>query len=57
MGRFIYVFNEEDRDALLALDYKLIYSDEHRKAYMFENNEELQFSLGIKAVFSDVINL
>lgn len=55
MGKFIYVFNTEVRDKLLALDYKLLKSDKQKNMFVFENqhqstqcfsldNEELVFS-------------
>lgn len=54
---FLYVFSEQERDALLELDYKLIKSDDETKVYVFENQDELRFSLNeINAFKSDILS-
>lgn len=45
MNKFLYVFSEKDRDALLASHYNLLKSDELKHIYIFENQDELRFDL------------
>lgn len=56
MGHFLYVFSKEERDALLALNYLLIKSDDEKSTYVFENRDELHFDLNeIHAIPSDTL--
>ena len=41
---FIYVFNDEGRDILLARHYELLKSDEARHIYVFVNKDEQNFA-------------
>lgn len=45
MYKFLYVHNSESRDKLLAIGYHLIKSDETHSTYIFENQENMKFSL------------
>lgn len=56
MEHFLYVFSVQERDALLALNYTLIKSDEAKNTYVFENREELHFDMNeINAIPSDTL--
>lgn len=56
MEHFLYVFSEQERNALLAMDYILIKSDEMKHIYVFENRAELHFDLNeINAIPSDTL--
>lgn len=44
MEKFIYVFCEEDRDALLSLGYQLLKSDNDQDMFVFVNQPEQKFS-------------
>lgn len=56
MEKFIYTFNEESRDALLAQNYSLIKSDETKKIYVFENKTDMCFALNkAEFVFSNTL--
>lgn len=58
MGKFIYVFNVDVRDKLLALDYKLLKSNEQKNMFVFENQSHSKqcFSLDDEElVFSDTM--
>lgn len=56
MGKFLYVFTQQDRDKLLLRDFVLLKSDETKKIYVFENSAEMHFDLtGINAVQSDIL--
>lgn len=56
MGKFLYVFTQQDRDKLLHRNYALLKSDEIKKLYVFENIDELHFDLtDIDAVQSDIL--
>lgn len=56
MGKFVYVFTQQDRDALLLRNFVLLKSDEAKKIYVFENNNELHFDLTeIGAIQSDIL--
>lgn len=56
MEHFLYVFSKDERDALLALNYLLIKSDEEKNTYVFENRDELHFDLAeIHAIASDTL--
>lgn len=58
-GKFIYVFNMNVRDRLLAANYKLLKADENQNIYVFENRETLIFSEtsteDLKFVISDTL--
>lgn len=43
-NKFIYVFDEESRDVLLANEYKLLKSDTKNNIYVFENKSETKLS-------------
>lgn len=43
---FIYVFSDEGRDRLTALQYKLLKYDEERHIYVFVNKERQYFADG-----------
>lgn len=56
MEHFLYVFSERERDALLAMNYTLIKSNETKHTYVFENRAELHFDLNeINAIPSDTL--
>lgn len=56
MQRFIYVFDEGARDALLARRYGLLKSDEAKLIFVFVNEERQDFACaGIEYVLSDVL--
>lgn len=44
MDKFIYVFNEGDRDILVSSGYILLYSNPETNTYIFENNTQMCFS-------------
>lgn len=44
MPNFIYVFNEEGRDQLLALQYEMLKCDNEKRIYVFLNKERQDFS-------------
>ena len=44
VSSFIYVFDEESRDKLLSLQYKLLKSDEQNHIFVFLNEERQDFS-------------
>lgn len=46
MGRFIYVFNNEDRDTLLSQGYTLLKEDYNNDVFIFDADDaDLQFAL------------
>lgn len=56
MRHFLYVFSDEERDALLSLNYKLLKSDAGNHVYVFENEDVVKFDQhSVKAVQSDVL--
>lgn len=56
MPKFIYVFSDENRDALLNGGYALLKGDIENHIYVFENIEELNFDFkDMELVFSDVL--
>lgn len=56
MEHFLYVFSKDERDALLAINYLLIKSDDEKNTYVFENRDELHFDLNeIHAIASDTL--
>lgn len=56
MEHFLYVFSKDERDALLALNYLLIKSDDEKSTYVFENRDELHFDLNeVHAIPSDTL--
>lgn len=59
LGRFIYVFSIKDRDSLLSRGYEVIKSDELNNVYVFENNNQLNFSFDDEKsfVFSNTLTL
>lgn len=58
-GKFIYVFNSDTRDKLIALGYRLLKINDSRNIYVFENSKRLTFSENetnnFKLVFSDTL--
>lgn len=57
MKQFIYVFDDETRDALLSLGYELLKSNKKGKVYVFKSNDKLVFTLEPgKFVYSDTIS-
>lgn len=53
---FIYVFDEEARDKLLDMNYKLLKRDEKNHIYVFVNENREVFALdGISHILSDTI--
>ncbi len=56
MANFIYVFDADGRDELLAMQYELLKSDEIRHIYVFLNKECRNFSCdGVKFALSDTL--
>lgn len=56
MNHFLYVFSEKERDTLLALNYRLLKSDNQKNIYVFENQENLRFDLNeVHAFESDIL--
>lgn len=56
MGKFLYVFTQQDRDKLLLRNYVLLKSDKAKEIYIFENNDELYFDeQDINAIPSDIL--
>ena len=56
MPSFIYVFDKDARDKLLALRYEMIKSDEERQVFVFLNKERRHFAYkGIRYAMSDVL--
>lgn len=56
MSNFIYVFNDSERDKLLALKYKIVKCDEENHVYVFLNKERLDFTNDdIKYVLSNTL--
>ena len=45
MEKFLYVFNMEARDRLLAANYTLLKSDEKNETYVFANQMDMTFAL------------
>ena len=45
MARFIYVFSEKDRDALIEAGYDLLKSDKCHSIFIFKDNPELESNL------------
>lgn len=43
MSKFLYVFCQQDRDALLALGYQLLKGDCLNRMYVFINKEDHTF--------------
>lgn len=53
---FIYVFDEDARDKLLDMNYKLLKRDEKNHIYVFVNEDREVFTLdGISHILSDTI--
>ena len=56
MEKFLYVFNKEARDRLLAANYTLLKSDERNGIYVFANQVEMTFALAdISFIRSDTL--
>lgn len=56
MSNFIYVFNEEDKNALLNLKYDLLKSDDAQGIYIFNNKDQQNFDMkGIAFALSDTL--
>lgn len=53
---FIYVFDEDARDKLLDMNYKLLKRDEKNHIYVFVNEDHEAFALDdISHILSDTI--
>lgn len=53
-GKFIYVFDDETRDELIAKNYRLINSK--NGMYIFENKVDVNFAMNdIHCVYSDTL--
>lgn len=54
---FVYVMDEESRDRLVSLGYKLLKYDERNSVWCFENKvpDALAFELDIPCVVSSVM--
>lgn len=53
-GKFIYVFDDETRDTLIAKNYRLINSK--NGMYIFENKVDMSFAMNdIHCVYSDTL--
>ena len=56
MDKFIYVFNKDAKEKLLAKGYKLLKEDSHGGIYIFENNKSLNFEeCDVSYIFSDTL--
>lgn len=55
--KFIYVFDIESRDKLIAAGYTLLKSDKRNNVFIFNNNISLSFSYSdINHAFSNVLS-
>lgn len=54
-GRFVYVFNQADKEKLLSQGLELIKSDETQHVYVFVGDDNLNFSDDIAFVFSNTL--
>lgn len=56
IGKFIYVFDEDSRDMMLAKHYKLMSADDKKGIYVFQNKVDVSFAAtDIKCVYSDTL--
>lgn len=56
MNKFLYVFGETERDALLLLGYNLLKSNTDRNIYVFADRNDYRFDRNtIKAISSDTL--
>lgn len=56
MQKFLYVFTEADKNALIAAGYFLLKSDKSNNIYVFENREKECFALDeSEHLFSDTL--
>lgn len=55
-GKFIYVFNTDARDKLLASNYQLLKADTSQNVFVFQNKETLSFSDSGMADFSYILS-
>lgn len=56
MAKFIYVFDEKGRDALLAQNYEMLKCNEQKHIYVFINQERQTFAQeDFKYALSDVL--
>lgn len=56
MEKFLYVFNKQARDSLLAANYTLLKSDEENEIYVFANQVDMTFALAdISFIRSDTL--
>ena len=56
MEKFLYVFNKQPRDSLLAANYTLVKSDEQNEIYVFANQVDMTFALAdISFIRSDTL--
>lgn len=53
--KFIYVFCKDAADTLAANGYKLLKADERCSYYVFENKQEVKFSLDVSYILSDTL--
>lgn len=55
--KFIYVFNTDDRDALISKGYSLLKSNKRKQIYVFAAKSVVDYSLdGIKLYYSDTLS-
>ncbi len=52
---FVYVFEKEDRDKMLANGYKLLKSDEPNNIFIFENSGTKFEQLGVTFILSNTL--
>lgn len=55
MSKFIYVFCKDAADKLTANGYRLLKTDERNSLFVFENKQDLTFSLDVSYILSDTI--
>lgn len=56
MSKFIYVFDEQARNKLIAGGYELLKSDEFGSSFVFVNNNNATFSLeDVSYIMSDTL--
>lgn len=54
--RFIYVFDKESRDEMVAAGFKLLKSDKKNDVYVFANRNDMAFELaGLSFARSDTL--
>ncbi len=56
MPKFIYVFNEDDKECLLKLKYELLRNDDAQGIYVFNTKDHENFSMkGLAYALSDTL--